>query len=543
MAKGAGIKLNMQILDNSVLKVISLLISLFLLLNCCMLDGLAEDRQFLSGIKWDYVFFPPSAQAIVEAVYQNSTEKNALRAENHPDENWIWQLPEQLSWMATFEELKNEEYPLVVAPAPLRAGEQAGWEFPILSLDELYDIYEFIPIAYDAVSFLVNVENPIDEITVDDIKRIYSGTIKNWQLLGGEDRTITAFQRELSYCQMYMEHVVMQGMDMTVPPKVEVRSIEGDKILTNAPYDNGLSSVGYKLYRWTKGMYEGENIKLLNVDGIAISNQSIQDGSYPFRITYYAIFLKTTPHEHPIRRLVEWMCGAEGQSIISNTGFIPCVTLLLDENTTQESERVTPQMFALGTGSFAQRGNNYMPGQSEDNFDVYPLSCSKKNNISNIVLQKKIDKLVACITSKKANRELIDVINKYYFYYQNLISVYVEIKDRESSHIITIVFDLEKGCCLQLSDLFPPNINYTRIINQSMLKKSMMYNGEAYNTFSFEDENLKRAFCGLPPDYPYFLVSEEGTLCILFNKNNPYVYTNLADWTSVFCVELENIIL
>ena len=86
-----------------------------------------------------------------------------------------------------------------------RAAEDAGRELVM------------VPVCYDAFVFLVNSENPVDELTADQIRQIYSGTIRLWGEVGGEEALpIAAYQRPHgSGSQTAMEELVMQGWNLT----------------------------------------------------------------------------------------------------------------------------------------------------------------------------------------------------------------------------------------------------------------------------------------------------------------------------------------
>jgi phosphate transport system substrate-binding protein len=79
--------------------------------------------------------------------------------------------------------------------------------------------WEREPFATDAFIFVVNEENPVDSITIDEAKRIYTGEITNWNELGGADQKIIPFQRNSDAgSQNLMEKLVMKGTPMMEAP-------------------------------------------------------------------------------------------------------------------------------------------------------------------------------------------------------------------------------------------------------------------------------------------------------------------------------------
>ena len=78
---------------------------------------------------------------------------------------------------------------------------------------------EMQPLAMDALVFMVNADNPVDSLTADELRGIYSGEITNWSEVGGLDEPIAAFQRNAeSGSQVLMEKLVMGDTPMTAPP-------------------------------------------------------------------------------------------------------------------------------------------------------------------------------------------------------------------------------------------------------------------------------------------------------------------------------------
>ena len=88
---------------------------------------------------------------------------------------------------------------------------------------------EMEPVAMDALVFLVNADNPVDSLTLDELRGIYSGEITNWSEVGGDDLEIVPFQRNAeSGSQVLMEKLVMDGLEMAEPPEGYMLGSMGD---------------------------------------------------------------------------------------------------------------------------------------------------------------------------------------------------------------------------------------------------------------------------------------------------------------------------
>lgn len=182
------------------------------------------------------------------------------------------------------------------------------------------------PIGKEAFVFFVNAENPIDELTSDQIRDIYSGKITNWHDVGGEWNEIQAFQRpENSGSQTMMEYFMGDSV-LKAPLTVEYIAGMGSVIEEVADYQNQASSIGYS-FRYYASVMAADSassdagIKFLAVDGIYPDEENIRSGKYPLTTELYAITLADNPNEHIIPFL-EWMTGRQGQQIISDTGYV-----------------------------------------------------------------------------------------------------------------------------------------------------------------------------------------------------------------------------
>ena len=185
--------------------------------------------------------------------------------------------------------------------------------------------FDMHPIGLDALVFITNKDNPVDSLTTEEIRGIFSGEITNWSEVGGLDAPITAFQRpELSGSQTLMLDLCMCDVPMAPVEKITVSESMADVIDDIAAYDNTSNAIGYSVYYYAKNMYTYPNLKFITVEGITPSNETINSGEYPFINPFYAILPKTDAN--PIAsEMVAWLESAEGQSFVSQCGYVPCM--------------------------------------------------------------------------------------------------------------------------------------------------------------------------------------------------------------------------
>ena len=185
---------------------------------------------------------------------------------------------------------------------------------------------ELTPIALDGFVFITHKDNPVESLTVEQIQGIYTGQIKNWSEVGGEDLEIRPYQREQnSGSQTAMEQMVMQGKQMLLPLQTRAKDDMyygmGELIEAVAEFENGPASIGYTYYYYINNLYKNENIKVIKISGIAPTNDNLISGTYPFSTYYYAVMRAGEPEDSPARILRDYLVSAEGQELIAMAGY------------------------------------------------------------------------------------------------------------------------------------------------------------------------------------------------------------------------------
>ncbi|WP_438448963.1 substrate-binding domain-containing protein [Gorillibacterium sp. sgz5001074] len=178
------------------------------------------------------------------------------------------------------------------------------------------------PIGREAFVFFVNVRNPVRNLTLDQIKGIYSGEIRSWSGVGGEKEAVRAFQRPEDSGSQTMLQKLMEGRPLMSPPKEDVASGMGDIISRSADYRNYRNAIGYSfLFYATEMVKEGE-IRLLAVNGVEPSRSTIRSGTYPLASEFYAVSLRDPGNPH-VKEFTDWILSPQGQVLVEKTGYIP----------------------------------------------------------------------------------------------------------------------------------------------------------------------------------------------------------------------------
>lgn len=183
--------------------------------------------------------------------------------------------------------------------------------------------WEMQPFATDALVFVVNQNNPIDSLTTEQVQRIYTGEFTNWSEVGGEDLDIVPFQRnEGAGSQTAMLNLVMQDRLMMEAPEEYVRGEMGDLLRSVAAYDNSASAIGYTVYYYANDMKMAEGLKILAIDGVMPTDETIRDKSYPFLNNYYTVIPSGLSEEDPARILYNWILSEDGQRVVARQGYV-----------------------------------------------------------------------------------------------------------------------------------------------------------------------------------------------------------------------------
>jgi phosphate transport system substrate-binding protein len=182
---------------------------------------------------------------------------------------------------------------------------------------------QLTPLGREAFVFFVNAANPVDNLSSEQLRAIYTKRITNWKEVGGKDVRILPFQRRKnSGSQTAMELQVMRGEKMAVPLWDEYALDMFGIVRRTADYRNADTALGYS-FRFFALETGEKNIKLLKIDGIAPTLESIRDESYPYTSTAYAVTTDVSAQKPHVRELIEWFVGAQGQKLISDSGYAP----------------------------------------------------------------------------------------------------------------------------------------------------------------------------------------------------------------------------
>lgn len=185
--------------------------------------------------------------------------------------------------------------------------------------------FEYHQILTGAFVFFVNADNPVDSLSIEQLRGIYRGEITNWKEVGGNDEPIVAFQREEgSGSQNGMYRYLLNKEElMKAPEKHYFSDMEGILYaFGNADYDNGTNAIGYSYYYYVANMKCNDKIKLIALEGVEPNNETIGDGTYPFCNPTLAVVRKGTPSDSPVYTILDWIMSDEGAALAERLGYV-----------------------------------------------------------------------------------------------------------------------------------------------------------------------------------------------------------------------------
>ena len=168
-------------------------------------------------------------------------------------------------------------------------------------------------LAYDGIAIIVNPNNPISDLDAKTVSKLYTGEIKNWKEVGGNDAEIVLIGREAGSGTRDGFESITDTEDKC-KYRQELTST-GDVITTVA---SNPAAIGYASLASVK-----DTVKALKVDGVAPSEETIKDGSYVVQRPFVLVTKKNAALSESAQKFFNYVTSEAANEIISNTGVVP----------------------------------------------------------------------------------------------------------------------------------------------------------------------------------------------------------------------------
>ncbi len=275
--------------------------------------GLDREMPVIDGSTSTY----PYTQGVYSVLFTNGTA--------HP------QFPKSHSKsFASYERLIRGEADVLFAAT------KASAELESLAAKQGVEL-QYIPIAYEAMVFFTNLENPVNGLTRQQIQDIYvRNAYSSWDQVGGPEAKLLPYCRNTdSGSHALMERYFLEDGKLSLAPEILQGnvSVAMSSALTDVAsalsLDPPAYAIGYSVYAYY-GSYEEmmtdvtpNKLKLLAVDGVLPTAETIADGTYPLADYNYIVLRSDEPKDSPARRLAEFMVSDAGQQTVADSGFLP----------------------------------------------------------------------------------------------------------------------------------------------------------------------------------------------------------------------------
>lgn len=176
---------------------------------------------------------------------------------------------------------------------------------------ERYDLQMF-EWAIDGVGLVVHPANKIKSLSTKQVQAIYAGTIRNWQELGGDDRSINLYTRdEASGTRAVFWKKALKKGSIAANANFVVSNGAMKAAISQDPYGIGYVSVGHM----------DATVTAVTLDGVAPTLDNVKSGKFPVSRGLYSN-TKGAP-TGLTKKLIEYLLSDEGQKIVSDKGFVP----------------------------------------------------------------------------------------------------------------------------------------------------------------------------------------------------------------------------
>ena len=179
-------------------------------------------------------------------------------------------------------------------------------------------------VGRDALVFIVNEDNPVQSLTLDQLRDIYAGRTTNWKELGGDDAPIVAFQRgEDSGSQTLFRNLLIGDGDLMAAPTELAPASMGGLVDSIASYNNSANAIGFSVYYYIDQMYSQPGLRLLSVEDVTPSYDTIASQEYPLCNDFYAVVRSSDTAGTPQRQVYDWLSTEEGVQCVKKAGYVP----------------------------------------------------------------------------------------------------------------------------------------------------------------------------------------------------------------------------
>jgi phosphate transport system substrate-binding protein len=174
-----------------------------------------------------------------------------------------------------------------------------------------------IPVAKDGIIVYVNPANPVNELSLDQLAQIYTGTTTSWSQVGGRNEPIVLYGRENSSgTYAFFKEKVLEDEDYS--PRTQ--TLPGTSAIVNA-ISREPKGIGYGGAAYAKGVKELKLKKSSSTPAFEPNEANVRSGAYPLSRNLF--FYTATAPSGELKKFIDWVLSPEGQAIVVKVGYFP----------------------------------------------------------------------------------------------------------------------------------------------------------------------------------------------------------------------------
>ena len=168
-------------------------------------------------------------------------------------------------------------------------------------------------LAYDGIAVIVNTENPVSDLDVETIAKIFKGEITNWSEVGGEDAEIVLIGREAGSGTRDGFESVTETEEVC---KYNQELTSTGDVITTVSQNPG--AIGYASVASV-----GDTVKAVTVNGVAASDETILDGSYVLQRPFVLVTMSGVELSDAAQKFFDFITSADAEELIKSAGVVP----------------------------------------------------------------------------------------------------------------------------------------------------------------------------------------------------------------------------
>ena len=176
---------------------------------------------------------------------------------------------------------------------------------------------ELLPVAWDALTIIVHKDNPVESISLEQAKAVYTGKIRYWSELGGTDQKIEVYahKNKISGNGHALRDLLFSNVDKTIHASRMFDSSESlEQALLENPNAIAISSVS------SAGL---QDVKIIALDGVSPSVDTIKTGEYSLYRPLYLTYNPSSPNIESVKDFIQYVQSKSGRDLMRSNGVVP----------------------------------------------------------------------------------------------------------------------------------------------------------------------------------------------------------------------------